>query len=126
MTTEQAGGREHARVVVDVSGYRHPDLALVDVLTRLRLVTRRLGAELLVLGAGEDLGRLLDLLGLLGVVPVASAGDSEFGGEAEPREQPGVEEVVDVSDAPVPQLEHLDGPRRQPPAGTGFVLGEGG
>jgi hypothetical protein len=126
MTTEQAGGRKPARIVVDVGGYRYPDLVLVDVLTRLRLVTRRLGAELLVLGAGEDLERLLALLGLLGVVPLARGDGSELGGEAEPREEPGVEEVVDVGDPSVAQLEHLDAPRRQPPAGTGLVLGEGG
>jgi hypothetical protein len=134
--TKQAGVRGPARVVVDVGGYRTPDLVLVDVLTRVCLVTRRLGGEFLVLGAGEDLDRLLALVGLLGVVPLAPrdgaprdgapGGGSERGREPEAREQASVQEVVDVRDPAVPQLQHLDRPGRELPGAAGLVLGEGG
>jgi hypothetical protein len=119
---------EPPRVVVDVSGYRKPDLVLVDLLARLRLVAGRLGAGLVVLGASPELERLLAFVGLLAVVPLdgSELDRSELGRESEPREQPGVEKVVDVRDPAVAQLEHLDGPRREPPTGGGFVLGEAG
>jgi hypothetical protein len=113
--------------VVDVSGYRRPDLVLVDVLTRVRLVTGRLGLRLEVRGADRDLVRLLELVGLLSVVPVDAATVLQVRGEPEALEQPGVEEVMDVRDAAVAQLEHLDRPRLVPPAGPARpVLGEGG
>src|SRR4051794_38736696 len=126
MKAEQTRVREPPRVVIDVGGYRKPDLALVDVLSRLRLVTSRLGAPLVILGGGEELERLLALLGLLAVLPLDPADDLEGGREPEPREQPGVEEVVDVGDPAVAELEHLDGPGRELPGAAGFVLGEGG
>jgi hypothetical protein len=126
VTAEHAGAGPPARVVVDVSRYRTPDLPLVDLLARLRLVTRRLGLGLVVLGASPELERLLTLVGLRAVVPLDPQPGSERLGHAEAGEEPGVEEVVDVHDAPVPQLEHLDRPRLEPPAGTGLVLGEGG
>jgi hypothetical protein len=138
-----APAREPPRVVVDVGGYRKPDLVLVDLLARLRLVASRLGAGLVVLGASPELERLLAFVGLLAVVPLdgseldrseldrseldrSELDRSELGRESEPCEQPGVEEVVDVGDPAVAQLEHLDAPRHEPPAGTGFVLGEAG
>jgi hypothetical protein len=126
MTAEQAGVPTPPCVVVDVSCYRTPDIPLVDVLLRVRLVTRRLGAGLLVVGGGPELQQLLALLGLLSVVPLGPFEGSERGGQPEPREQPRVEEVVDVHDAAVAQLEHLDRPGLEPPAGRGLVLGEGG
>jgi hypothetical protein len=126
MTAEEADAPVPPCVVVDVSCYRTPDLPLVDALLRVRLVTCRLGAGLLVVGAGPDLRRLLALLGLLSVVPLGVAEASERGRQPEALEQPRVEEVVDVHDPPVPQLEHLDRPGFEPPAGGGLVLGEGG
>jgi hypothetical protein len=126
MTAEQAGVTAPPCVVVDVSRYRTPDIPLVDVLLRVRLVTRRLGAGLLVVGGGPELQQLLALLGLLSVVPLGPFEGSERGGQPEAREQPRVEEVVDVHDPAVAQLEHLDRPRLEPPAGRGLVLGEGG
>jgi hypothetical protein len=123
-------------VVLDVHGCR-PDLALVDVVLRVVLVGRRLGAEVQVVGAGPGLWRLLAFTGLDSVLPdllardvAADAGEqvgSELGRQPEAVEEPGVEEVVDVRDASVAQLEHLDRPWREPPAGPpGLVLGEGG
>jgi hypothetical protein len=115
------------RVVVDVSGYGRPDLVLVNVLTRVRLVTGRLGIGLEVRGGDRALAQLLELVGLLAVVPIDAVAVSQARGEPEALEEPGVEEVVDVRDASVTQLEHLDRPRLVPPAGpAGPVLGEGG
>jgi hypothetical protein len=125
MTAEHRAAPEPPCVVVDVSGYRSPDLVLVDLLARVRLTAGRLGADLVVLGAPPELEQLLALVGLLAVVPVAPRRASELSREPEPREEPGVEEVVDVGDPAVAQLEHLDAPGREPPAGTGLVLGEG-
>jgi hypothetical protein len=59
------------------------DLAVLDVLARLQLTAKRLGVCVSVTG-GEALVRL--------------AGLSEALGQPEPREQGGVEEVVDVDD----------------------------
>jgi hypothetical protein len=78
-----------------------PDLRVVDVLAQLQLVARRLDASFQVRAADDDLDRLLELVGLDGVIPVWL----EPLGEAEPGEQPPasaeervVEEVVDVHD----------------------------
>jgi hypothetical protein len=126
MTAEDAPTQEPLRVIVDVGGYSKPDLVLVDVLARLRLVAGRLGASLVVLGASPELEQLLALVGLLAVVPLHPPESSELRREPEAREQPGVEEVVDVRDPAVAELEHLDAPRREPPTGPGLVLGEAG
>jgi STAS domain len=126
VTAEHAPPQEPPRVVVDVGGYSKPDLVLVDLLARLQLVAGRLGAAVIVLGATPELEQLLAFVGLLAVVPLRRVDDSELGREPEPCEEPGVEEVVDVRDPARAQLEHLDAPGREPPAGTGLVLGEGG
>lgn len=120
------GGR--ALVVVDVAGYRSPDVVLVDVLSRISLIAGRLGAHVVVRGAGPDLERLLEFVGLLAVVPISiRASDSELRGEPEALEEPGVEEVMDVRDAPSPELQNLDRPGLPPSTRpTRFVLGEGG
>jgi hypothetical protein len=119
---------ERALVVVDVRGYRRPDLVLVDTLTRVRLVAGRLGARIAVQGAGPDLVRLLEFVGVRTVVPLVDpAALSEPGGQPEALEEPGVEEVVDVLQPPVPELEDLDRPRFVPPTRPARpVLGEGG
>src|SRR2546423_404981 len=103
------------RVVGDGSGYSTPDPVLVDLLARLRLVAGRLGAAVVVLGAPPELDQLLAFVGLLAVVPPRRVDGSEFCRQPEPREEPGVEEVVDVGDPAVAQLEHLDAPGREPP-----------
>ena len=116
-----------AMVVVDVTGYRRPDLVLVDTLTRIRLVAGRIGARVTVRGAGCDLARLLELVGLVTVIPLEpSSPGSEVRREAETLEEPGVEEMVDVGDRTVSHFEDLDRPRVEPAFGTGFVVGEGG
>ena len=110
-------------VLVDLTRWRTADLALVDLVARLCLQARRLGARVVVIPGRTELLSLLELTGLAGIVPLAA---SELGGQAEPLEQAGVEEVMDVCDAPVPQLEDLQGPRQQGPSGAArLVLGEG-
>ncbi len=115
----------HPVVVVDLTGCRRVDLALVDVLARVCLEARRAGARAVVVpaaGRACALAALLDLAGLTGVVPL-----SEPGRQAEPLEEACVEEVVDVRDPAVAQLEHLQAPRLVAPAvGTGLVVGEAG
>lgn len=120
MATGQPDSRGRAVVVVDVSGYPRVDLVLVDALCRVRLAAGRLGARLEIVGGRPDLGRLLELVGLLEAV------GSEPLGQAEPGEQPGVEEVVDVGDPAVAQFQDLDRPGDVPAVGPGGpVLGEG-
>jgi hypothetical protein len=89
--SSRSAARQHcvsrARVVVELSG--PTDLELLDVVARLALCARRLGALLEVHGADPA---LVELAGLSEVLEVR--------GEPEPREQRGVEEVVDVGDAP--------------------------
>jgi hypothetical protein len=110
-------------VLVDLTRWRIADLALVDLLARVCLLARRLGARVAVVPGGTGLPGLLELTGFAGIVPLVA---SELGGQAEPLEQAGVEEVVDVCDPPVPQLEDLQGPRLQrPPDAARLVLGEG-
>lgn len=89
-------------VVARLDG-RRPDLALVEALARLALVLRRLGCELELRDPGRELSRLVDLVGLAGVVagPPASALALEPGREAEGGEQRRVEEVVDPGDPAV-------------------------
>ncbi len=108
-------------VVLDVSGCR-ADLALVDVVLRVVLQARRLGADVTVQGL-SPLHGLLRCTGLDGALDGVL---SELGGQPEPLEQPGVEEVMDVGDLPVTQLEHLDRPGQEPPVAGRLVLGEGG
>jgi hypothetical protein len=57
------GGMARPVVVLDVHGCR-ADLALVDVMLRVVLAGRRLGADVRVLGAGPGVLRLLALTGL--------------------------------------------------------------
>ena len=108
---------------IDLTRWRTADLALVDLLARVCLQAGRLGARVVVVPGGTGLGALLELTGLAGIVPLARSGP---GRQTETLEQARVEEVMDVRDPAAAQLEDLDAPRRQPPAGTGLVLGEGG
>ena len=84
-----------------LTGAERPDLALADRLARCQLAARRLGWAIEVHGAEGPLADLLDLLGWCGVVltVVARPAGSEVLGQAEEREQLGVEEVV-VADDP--------------------------
>jgi hypothetical protein len=76
---------------------RHPDLELVDQLARLQLHAHRLGCSIRLREASAELSELLTLVGLAEIV---SAGGLEVGRQAEGREQRGIEEVV-MPDDPV-------------------------
>lgn len=92
-----AEGRDaRFRLVVDTERLVHPDLELVQVLARLRLVTRRLGGTLQIRNAGEDLRRLVELAGLTDVLGLSG----EALGQAEGGEELGVEKVVQPGDPP--------------------------
>jgi hypothetical protein len=81
-----------------LAGWGRPDLAVVDELARLQLVARRLGWEIWLRGACDELSELLDLLGLGEVF--SGVARLKAGGEAEGGEQVGVEEVV-MPDDPI-------------------------
>jgi hypothetical protein len=51
-------------IVCDLSRLATPDIAVVDALSRLRLATRRLGADLQLCAMSPALGGLLGWLGL--------------------------------------------------------------
>lgn len=63
-----AGAAGAGDVVCDVAGVAGPDVATVEALARLSLTARRHGRRLVVTGAGPDLRRLIDLLGLSDVL----------------------------------------------------------
>jgi hypothetical protein len=108
---ESAGDRANARsgavvLVLDgdvevvlwrMDGLSDPDLSLVDALARLQLTARRLGGSIRLRNPCDQLLALIDLAGLREVLPALPL---EAGGEAEGREQLGVEEVVDRRDPP--------------------------
>jgi hypothetical protein len=75
---------------VVVCELRGTDLDVVDALARMHQVARRLGGWLQIRGDRE----LLELTGLAAVLVPTSEADRE----AEPGEQLGVQEVVDVRD----------------------------
>ena len=81
-------------VVCDVTG--PADLGVVDLLARLHVAARDLGASLRLRSAADDLRALLVLTGLSGVVGARL----EPGGHPEAGEQRGTEEAVDVRDLP--------------------------
>ena len=81
-------------VVCHVQGFA--DLSVLDLLARIALMASRRHAALRVTSACGDLPGLLALTGLAGVITL----ELERGGQAEPGEEGGVEEVVDVDDLP--------------------------
>jgi anti-anti-sigma regulatory factor len=82
-------------VVVDVSTLI-ADAATVDSLARLQLAARRLGRELRLRHASDNLQELVDLCGLADVLRV------EVRRQPEEREEPvGVEEERQLDDPPV-------------------------
>ena len=87
------------RVVCDVEGVRDPDATTVDALSRLQLTARRLGREVQVDRAPRELLRLIDFMGLAGVLPARARSALETRRQAEEREHPGrVQEECDPGD----------------------------
>lgn len=68
-----------SELVCDVGAVLEPDLAVVDALSRVRLVARRRGLPLRVVGTGPALAELLALCGLAGVYDLAEPGDHPSG-----------------------------------------------
>ncbi len=86
--------RDPVCVVCRVQGYA--DLSVLDVLARISLMASRRHAAVRVTSSCGDLPGLLALTGLAGVITL----ELERGGEPEPCEEGGVEEVMDVDDLP--------------------------
>jgi ABC-type transporter Mla MlaB component len=86
-------------VICDVGAVGDPDAVTVDALARLQLTARRLGRQIRLRDACDELRDLLALTGLSDVVPLA--GGPQPGGKPEERKQArGVEERVDPGDSP--------------------------
>ena len=85
-------------VVLSQVADRRPDLALVEGLARLQLAARRRGCSIRLLGPGQELCRLLELVGLAELFGVRPALPVEPGREPEGGEELGVEEVVPPGD----------------------------
>jgi anti-anti-sigma regulatory factor len=75
-------------VICDVGAVPAPDAATIDALARLQLTARRLGGRVLLLRPGEDVLRLLDLMGLTEVVPLCLDLPVEPGRQSEHRKEP--------------------------------------
>lgn len=73
---------------------RAPDLACVDRLAKLQLAARRCGMRLVVRDPHPNLGALLALCGLSGVIGLEALGQPEVG------EQLRVDEVMQPGDLP--------------------------
>ena len=82
-------------VVVARVDARRADLGLVEALARLHLEVQRRGGTMRLRDAPEELGGLLDLLGLAGVIGLEARRQPELG------EEVAVEEVVQPRDPPV-------------------------
>ena len=82
--THEVVARLDGRATVDV----------VDVLARAQLAARRSGRRITIRNVGEELRGLLELVGLAGVLAV------EPRGQPEPREDLGVDEVMEPRDRP--------------------------
>lgn len=87
-----------AYVYCDVGAVAHPDAVCVEALAQLQLTVKRLGRELRLLHAREELKELINLVGLCDAVRCAGSG-VEPGGQAEQREHPGgIQEEADPAD----------------------------
>jgi hypothetical protein len=73
---------------------QRPDLACVDRLAKLQLAARRAGMRVVVRDPHPNLGGLLELCGLSGLVGLEPLGQPEVA------EQLGVDEVVQPRDLP--------------------------
>ncbi|NBM16330.1 STAS domain-containing protein [Streptomyces sp. GC420] len=85
-------------VVCDVGAVTRPDLGAVEALARLHVTARRRGRRIRLRNPSAALLELLDLSGLLQVLPLGI----EAVGEPEHREEAlGVQEAVETGDPPV-------------------------
>jgi ABC-type transporter Mla MlaB component len=92
-------GSDAELVICDVGALVDPDAVMVDALTRLQLIARRLGRRIRLRDACGELQELLALMGLGDVLPLGASSGLEPRGQAEEREQPrGVQEEADPAD----------------------------
>lgn len=103
-------GCDAGPVACDVGALAEPDAITIEALARLQLTARRLGRQVELRSACEELEDLLTLTGLLGVLTVGGRVGSavEAWREPELREQaPRVEEEADPGDPTVGDLQDL-------------------
>ena len=106
---ERLAGSNPAQIECDVSSLERADLATVDVLARLALEARRLGAMLQLARPSRELREMVALAGLEEVLPCAERSGLESEREAELREEPlGIEEERDPADPVAGQLDDLE------------------
>ncbi len=74
---ERAGA---SLAICDVGMVDPPEAAVVDLLCRIRMITRRMGVRLEIRAASTELAELLFLMGLCGVVPVVPPSGVELEG----------------------------------------------
>lgn len=94
-------GSDADQVICDVGAVTDPDAVTVDALARLQLKAKRLGYRIWLRHASPRLRALLELTGLVEVVPVLEGSAVEPGRQPEQREHPlCVEEMVQPDDPP--------------------------
>lgn len=89
-------------IFCDVAATARSDAVLVDALAQLQLAAKRVGCEVRVLNASNELEDLIVLMGLRDQLLLYGESGIEAGREAEEREEPlGVEEEADPGDLSV-------------------------
>ena len=91
---------EPQRVVIDLEAFTEPDPGLLEALVRLQLTAMRFGTRVELKNACPKLVDLLELVGVDALLGTNRLG-VEREGNAEQREQLGVDEVVEGGDFPV-------------------------
>jgi STAS domain-containing protein len=95
-------------LVCDVGALTDPDAGTLDVLARLALTASRRARRVRLRGACGELEELVELAGLVEVLPAEERLRLEPGGQPEHREEPrSVQEERDPRDPPVQDLEDL-------------------
>jgi anti-anti-sigma regulatory factor len=88
-----------AILICDVRLVTEPDLATIDMLSRLQLCARRLECSVHLRNVSPALAELLDLVGLAEVVPMEVGSGLRLKGQSEKgKETFGVEEEVEPDD----------------------------
>jgi anti-anti-sigma regulatory factor len=85
-------------IVVDVSSVTEPDCRTIDALAHIQLGARRLGHRIRLMGASDEMLRLIVLAGLDDVLAPGPSGVEPVGQPEEREEAGGVEEEVDSGD----------------------------
>ena len=87
-------------IVVDVSSVTEPDCRTIDALAHIQLGARRLGQRIRLIGASDEMIRLIEVAGLEEALAPAPSGVEAVGEPEEREEAGGVEEEVDPGDLP--------------------------